>query len=283
MALGKQIHYYRTKLGWTLQDLGSRVGLGAGTISALELRDSKTSKKTLEMASAFGLTVEQLLDEGRDWLDEKGRPRVDQAPVKPVGEVKKADAWPLPAVSEDVLRSLKKEDRARAEGALLAVLSQLGVTASSAGPSQIDDGPASNDAEYAYINRIDAKLSAGRGTIIYDAEQRGRLSFRRDWLRSQGVNNPDRAVLAEVDGDSMAGHIPHGATILIDLSQTETVNGKVYAIFHDKEFYVKRLWSKAGITTAHSDNEDKETYPPFPLVKDGDQVIGRVFWCGFGL
>ncbi len=281
MALGKQVRYYRKRLNLTLEELAGRSGMKVAALSALENRDSGSSKHTMEVASALGLTVEQLLDETRDWIDEKGRAREGSAPIKSDQAPQAIASWPFSTVREDVLRSLKKEDRARAEGALLAVLSHLGINAKAeAAEAAVTSA---NDDEYAYIDRIDAKLSAGRGSIIYHAERRGRLSFRRDWLRAQGVNNPDNAVLADVDGESMAPTIPHGSTILIDLSQTEPVNGKVYAVFHDKEFYVKRLWTKTGITAAHSDNPDQGEYPPLPLVEEGDKIVGRVFWCGFGL
>lgn len=63
MALGKQIKRYREKLGWTLEDLFALSGVEVGTISALENRDSSRSKFGPPIAKAFGLTMEQLLDE----------------------------------------------------------------------------------------------------------------------------------------------------------------------------------------------------------------------------
>lgn len=63
MALGKQIKRYREKLGWTLEDLCALSGVEVGTISALENRDSSRSKFAPPIAKAFGLTMEQLLDE----------------------------------------------------------------------------------------------------------------------------------------------------------------------------------------------------------------------------
>lgn len=71
MSLGSQVRKYRTQLGWTLEELESRSGVGRGTISALENRGSNKSEFASKLASAFGLTVEQLADEPRNWLDEK--------------------------------------------------------------------------------------------------------------------------------------------------------------------------------------------------------------------
>jgi transcriptional regulator with XRE-family HTH domain len=70
MALGKQIRMYRAKLGLTLEALAAKCEgeIEVGTISALEVRDSQRSKYAAPIARALGLTVEQLLDETRDWI-----------------------------------------------------------------------------------------------------------------------------------------------------------------------------------------------------------------------
>lgn len=70
MALGKQIKFYREKLNLTLEQLEEISGVGTGTINALEVRDSVRSKFAPALAAAFRLSVEQLLDESRDWLSE---------------------------------------------------------------------------------------------------------------------------------------------------------------------------------------------------------------------
>ncbi len=67
MALGKQIKHYREKLGWKLEQLSHESGVEIGTISALENRDSSRSKFGAPIAKAFGLTVEQLIDESTSY------------------------------------------------------------------------------------------------------------------------------------------------------------------------------------------------------------------------
>jgi transcriptional regulator with XRE-family HTH domain len=62
MATGKQIKFYREKLGWTLQVLSDESGVDLGTIAALELRDSSRSKYFTDLAKALGLTLDQLTD-----------------------------------------------------------------------------------------------------------------------------------------------------------------------------------------------------------------------------
>src|SRR5690625_2943344 len=73
MTLGKQIKKYRNQLGWTLEDLENRSGVGRGTISALENRGSQRSVHAPAIAQAFGITHEQHLDSSQNWLDNKDR------------------------------------------------------------------------------------------------------------------------------------------------------------------------------------------------------------------
>lgn len=72
MGLGKQIRHYRTARALTLDALAERSGVDVGTISALEMRDSQRSKFAVAIARALGLTVDQLLDESRDWIANPG-------------------------------------------------------------------------------------------------------------------------------------------------------------------------------------------------------------------
>lgn len=67
MATGKRIRTYRQRLGWTLEELEEVSDVPSGSISALELRDSKKSQFFPALARAFGLTLEQLYDESQEW------------------------------------------------------------------------------------------------------------------------------------------------------------------------------------------------------------------------
>ncbi|MCU0967062.1 MAG: helix-turn-helix transcriptional regulator [Burkholderiaceae bacterium] len=69
MSLGHRIRYYRNKKQWTLEALAEKSDVEVGTINALENRGSERSKFAPAIARAFGLTLEQLLDETRDWLE----------------------------------------------------------------------------------------------------------------------------------------------------------------------------------------------------------------------
>ena len=60
MGLGKTIKAHRLARGWTLEKLEELSGVAAGTIHALEARDSSRSQYFPPIARAMGLTVEEL-------------------------------------------------------------------------------------------------------------------------------------------------------------------------------------------------------------------------------
>lgn len=66
MPLGSRIRHYRLKAGWTLEQLSDRCGVDVGTINALENRNSRRSQYAVQIASGFGLTLNQLEDEAAD-------------------------------------------------------------------------------------------------------------------------------------------------------------------------------------------------------------------------
>ena len=65
MALGKRVRALREQRGWTLEYLEEVSGVPVGTISALEVRNSKRSVYASALAKAFGVTLEELLEDER--------------------------------------------------------------------------------------------------------------------------------------------------------------------------------------------------------------------------
>lgn len=94
MSLGKQIRHYREARQLTLEALAELSGVDVGTISALENRGSQRSKFASSIARGLGLTVDQLLDESRDWVKtppaHKAPPPAPSSPLG-VGEPPPAD------------------------------------------------------------------------------------------------------------------------------------------------------------------------------------------------
>lgn len=108
MSLGKRIRFYREKARWRLEDLSARSGVDGGTINALEMRNSKRSNYTPAIAAAFGLTVEQLLDEARDWVANPPRyPAVTPSPAPIARNQPRSRIGSLSTREEDVVLALR--------------------------------------------------------------------------------------------------------------------------------------------------------------------------------
>lgn len=139
-----------------------------------------------------------------------------------------------------------------------------------------------DDGEFVAVKRVDVRLSAGRGTIVFSEDEKSRLSFRRDFLRAAGAN-PESVVSADAHGESMAPTIPNGAVVLLNLKDTGVTNKKVYAFRMNGNLLIKRLVkNKAGDIIATSDNPE---YEDINLSKcdEPPEIIGRAFWMGVKL
>lgn len=130
------------------------------------------------------------------------------------------------------------------------------------------------------VKRTNVRLAAGTGAIEQIYEEVGSLSFRREFLRACGVTNTDNAKIVDVRGHSMEPTIPDGAVLLINTANTETFNGKVFALAKANEgLVVKRLIKNGEVWLARSDNPDGN--PDFQI-NDGipTTIIGRAVWMG---
>jgi phage repressor protein C with HTH and peptisase S24 domain len=135
--------------------------------------------------------------------------------------------------------------------------------------------------DYAYIPGYSIQVSAGIGITTDDESITRRLAFRKNWLKSRGLNEKDLVVVF-AKGDSMEPTISDNNTIMVDTSDAMPQDGRMYVIRVDGHLLVKRTQIVPGQgVQLLSDNKD---YPPM-MVKmiDGDesiQFIGRVVWVG---
>ncbi|NPT50747.1 helix-turn-helix domain-containing protein [Ralstonia sp. 3N] len=147
----------------------------------------------------------------------------------------------------------------------------------------VDDREEQEDSDFAMLRRLDVKASAGNGNLVFMETDKGRLAFRRDFLRHIGVREND-AVLIYADGQSMEPKIPDGAVLLVDTSHTDMRNNEIHVIRVDGEILVKRLRKEiGGGVWIVSDNPDKGRYPDILVTPDKEDhisIIGRVFWMG---
>lgn len=74
---------WRTFYGWTLEELAGRSGVERGTIGAMEIRDSKRSENGPALAKAFGISVEELIDDSVQPSDRLTTPRSGESDDRP--------------------------------------------------------------------------------------------------------------------------------------------------------------------------------------------------------
>jgi len=106
----------------------------------------------------------------------------------------------------------------------------------------------------------DFLVSCGVGTLPQIVGQPARkLRLGKATLRSYGVS-PENAYALTAHGDSMKSVINNGATVYVDLGQTNIVDGKIYAINHGGLFKFKYLY-KMPMGGVRIVSENKEEYP----------------------
>ncbi len=140
-------------------------------------------------------------------------------------------------------------------------------------------GPSFDD-ELVFVATYEVAAGAGEGIVINSEHVRGRLAFRRDWLRGVTAAGPEELAVIAVRGDSMYPTLADGDTILVDLSQRAPVRDGVYIIRFGEFVLVKRLLIDPArrLVTISCDNE---SYPPLSPVDPSDvDVAGRVIWVG---
>ena len=71
------------------------------------------------------------------------------------------------------------------------------------------------DVDLIMIPMVEARLSAGQGSLQTDGNSERSYAFRSDFLHRKG--NPDNMVLMRVSGDSMQPEILNNDVVLLDL------------------------------------------------------------------
>lgn len=136
------------------------------------------------------------------------------------------------------------------------------------------------DVDLIMIPMVEARLSAGPGSLETSGECERSYAFRSDFLHRKG--NPGDMVLMRVEGDSMQPEIMHNDVVLIDRSKTQIRLGRIFAVGFEEAIYLKRIDMLPGKIVLKSANP---AYPPVELdirEQQGDsfRVIGQVLWSG---
>ena len=104
-------------------------------------------------------------------------------------------------------------------------------------------------------------------------------AFGRDWLEGKG--NVAGMRLMRISGDSMHPTLCDKDMVLVDETQKDIFEGKIYVIRIDGQIVVKRMGKKPGKLILISDN--RERYEPLDVSSEQEQsieIIGMIVWMG---
>ncbi|MDE9415767.1 XRE family transcriptional regulator [Acinetobacter nosocomialis] len=121
-------------------------------------------------------------------------------------------------------------------------------------PSVVEYG---GDDGFIWIDVVEASFSCGTGESIefhFDVIN-GKQPFPPSFFKQKNVH-PDCMRIIKAKGDSMADYIHDQDLVGIDLSQTEIVDGGIYAVYFAGEGMIKQIFKEAdGSLVLHSFNE----------------------------
>lgn len=135
--------------------------------------------------------------------------------------------------------------------------------------------------EFVFIPHYGVQAAAGQGYLVEEETPRFSVAFRRYWIENYITRDIQKLSVISVRGDSMAGVLNDGDTILINHSHTVLRDG-LYVLRINNNLLVKRLQlMPAGMINVISANE---AYPTFEInlnnMTDDVAIIGRVEWFG---
>lgn len=132
---------------------------------------------------------------------------------------------------------------------------------------------------YVLVDRYDVQLSAGCGNIQWVMNEKDPISFRARWFQQKRLN-PGNCKALYVRGRSMEPKLEDWDTVLIDTAQTDIVDGEIYAVCLEDEFFIKTVQRIAGGMLLKSEN------PDFANIEvTGERmatlcIIGKKVWRG---
>lgn len=143
-----------------------------------------------------------------------------------------------------------------------------------------DDTPLDDDeVEVPFLKEVE--LSAGSGRTVIQESSRFKLRFGKYTLRRHNVQ-PEHAVCVPINGNSMEPVLRSGATVGVDRSKTQVIDGDLYAINHAGQLRVKQLYRLPGggirMRSFNHDEHPDEEYTLEQMQAMDISLIGRVFW-----
>lgn len=136
-----------------------------------------------------------------------------------------------------------------------------------------------DDDSWSDINGVLQGVSLGDGVEPEEYAETHKLKFRAESLRRKHLRAENLAVIYG-RGDSMQPTICDGDAIMLDMSDRDPKDGKLFVISIGKEVYAKRLVELGGQWFIDSDNKDDPKWrKPQPVDgARGFEIHGRVRW-----
>ena len=131
---------------------------------------------------------------------------------------------------------------------------------------------------YDFVPKTTARAGAGSSLVTED-KTLGLYAFRKDFFAMQRIS-PTRSILLDVLGDSMTPTLQDGDTILIDKSDTQIVDGRIYLVTLGDNLLIKRIFMAARGLVLHSDNPAYMDTAIGQEDLDAFRVHGRLRWAG---
>lgn len=132
--------------------------------------------------------------------------------------------------------------------------------------------------DYDLVPKVAAKAGAG-ASLETNGDLEGLYAFRKDFMGIEHISAA-HSVLMDVVGDSMEPLFSEGDTLLVDKSDIEVMDGKIYVVTLGDELRVKRVHKSLSGLILRSENPK---YPDIPVTGpdlENFVVHGRVRWCG---
>ena len=132
-------------------------------------------------------------------------------------------------------------------------------------------------ASYRFVPKVAAIAGAG-ATLETSDEILGYYAFRADWMGMEHVSERN-SVLMDVRGDSMEPLLKDGDTLLLDQSDTEILDGRIYVVTLGDELRVKRIQKSMRGYVLRSENPRYADITVEGEDLSAFKVHGRVRWC----
>jgi len=134
--------------------------------------------------------------------------------------------------------------------------------------------------QFIWVDVVEASFSCGSGESIefhFDAIN-GKIPFPPTFLKDRNVTEQTMKII-KAKGDSMADFIKDGDLVGINLSQTDVIDGEIYAIYLAGEGMIKQVFKEAdGSLVLHSLNEKYRDKVVTEENGKNFKVIGRQIW-----